>query len=152
MSLRHLSALAALCLGASLAPAAAPLARIDSFRVTALLAALDHDDFDTRQAADIELRRMGFRVLAYLREEQLRTPSFEVKDRLNRIIRDLDIRERLPDLVALLGHADARRRACAEATLRQAGPDQLPALEAQLARRTGAARLALRRIIADLSR
>ena len=95
---------------------------------------------------------MGPPVVAYLRDEQLRTASLEVKDRLNRMVRDLTVSERLPELEGQLGHADARHRASAEAALRQAGPDNLPALEAQLTRRHGAARRALERIISEVYR
>ena len=70
-------AVAALLIAAGLGRPAAPPAAIDSTRVTALLEALDADEFDTRQGADEELRGMGRAVVAYLQEEHLRTPSPE---------------------------------------------------------------------------
>lgn len=143
--------LTALLLASSLAFAAAPPRAIDSFRVTALLTALDDDSFDTRQAADAELRRMGPAVVAYLRDEQLRTASLEVKDRLNRMVRDLTVGERVPELAKMLDHADARHRAHAEETLRKAAADILPALEAQLSKHNGQTRRKLERFISEAS-
>ena len=128
MSLRLPYALAVLCVAAPFAAAAAPPVGIDSNRITILFSKLDEDAFETRQAADDELRGMGPGVVAYLREEHLRTASPEVRHRLDRIIRDLAIREHVPVLVGQLGHQDARYRASAEKMLLKAGPGHLAVL------------------------
>ncbi len=145
------SALLALLFAAGLAAAAAPPTGIDSSRVITLLLALDDDSFDVRQSADEELRGMGRAVVAYLREEHLRSPSLEVKARLGRMIDDLTVGERIPALVKQLGHDDSRFRVHAELTLRKASMENLPALEAELATWRGEGRRALERIIAAIA-
>jgi len=144
-------ALLALTLSAGLLSAAAPPAGIDSGRVSVLLRDLDDDAFAVRQSADEELRGMGRAVVAYIQEERLRSPSLEVRDRLERMMRDMSVGERIPTLVKQLGHADARFRTHAELTLRKAGVENLPALEAELLRGQGEGRRTLQRIIADLA-
>ncbi|MGL4553095.1 MAG: hypothetical protein ACRC33_18170 [Gemmataceae bacterium] len=141
-----------LCLPA-LAFTAAPPTRIDCDRVTALLRALDDDQFQARKDADDELRRMGKAVLPYLREEQLRTASLEVRDRLNKIARDLSADELVPTLVQQLTHSDARHRRHATFALGRLTADQLPALEAALTRGTAPeAKRVLEQMIAELRR
>lgn len=144
-------ALVALLLATGSLPAAGPRFTIDSFRVTALLESLDDDNFEVRQQADEELRQMGKAVVAYLREEHLRTKSPEVKDRLGRMIRDLSVHERIPQLVEMLSHKDQRFRTHAHRTLRNVSLDQLPVLEAELVKRNGEGRQQLQQIIAELS-
>jgi hypothetical protein len=144
-------AVAALLVAASLGRAAAPPVGVDCARVSALLQALDDDDFDTRQSADEELRGMGRAVVAYLQEEHLRTPSPEVKARLGFMIRDLTLGERIPELVKMLSHADGRFRSHAEVTLRKVSVEDLPALEAELVKGRPECRRIIQRIIADVS-
>lgn len=144
-------ALAALVLVAGSLSAAAPRPPLNSDRITALLEALDHDCFDVRQKADEELRSMGRAVMPYLRDEQLRTPSAEVKDRLTRMLNDLNVHERIPQLVQMLGDKDQRFRAHAERALRNVPVEQLPTLEAELKKGKGEPRRLLQRIIADIS-
>lgn len=144
-------ALFAALLLAAAAPAAAPPRQVDSDRVTVLLQMLDDDDFETRRAADDELRTLGRAVLPYLHDEHLRTASLEVRDRLGRMIRDLTVDERVPDLVKMLTHAEGRFRIHAAHCLRQLGPDQLPALEAALDRAASpSGRQLLQQLIAEL--
>jgi HEAT repeat protein len=144
-------ALAALVLVAGSLSAAAPPVAINSDRVTTLLEALDDDSFDVRQSADEELRAMGRAVVGYLRDEHLRTQSPEVRDRLSRMIHDLNVHERIPHLVRMLTHKDERFRTHAERALRNVPPAELPALEAELKKGSGEGRRKLERIIADIS-
>ncbi|NBO91522.1 MAG: HEAT repeat domain-containing protein [Planctomycetia bacterium] len=133
--------------------AAAPPTRIDSSKVSQLLRQLDDDEFDVRQTADFELRRMGKPVIPYLREEQLRTPSLEVRDRINKIVRDLRADEKIPDLIQQLNHRDARFRNHAIYSLNRLTTDQLPALEAALQRGISQeAKQVLQQVIAELRR
>ena len=147
---RRITPFALLLAPAILLAAAAPVG-IDSSRVTVLLQALDDDSFDVRQAADDELRGMGRAVIPYLREEHLRSPSPEVKGRLGRMIDDLSVGEGIPTLVKQLPHDDPRFRARAELALRKASRENLPALEAELTRRSGPGRRMLERIIAEIA-
>ncbi len=116
---------------ASLA-AVAPPANIDISRVKVLLHNLDAESFRTRQQADESLRALGKPVLPLLREERGRTASLEVRFRLDRIVHDLTLDERIPDLVQMLGHEDTQFRDRAEYALRQAGAAVVPLLQQQL--------------------
>jgi len=68
---------------------AAELAATDPDRILRLLSDLDDDSFDVRQRADQQLRQMGPGILPWLHDEYQRNPSFEVRDRVRRMIRDL---------------------------------------------------------------
>jgi hypothetical protein len=63
--------------------------RVDVDRVFRLLGDLDEDDYDVRQRADERLRALGPAVLPWLQDEYERNPSLEVRDRVRRMIRDL---------------------------------------------------------------
>jgi hypothetical protein len=135
------------------APAAAPPAPlVNRHRVAELLQKLDHDRFDTRQRADQALRQLGKPALPLLRAELERTTSVEVRYRLKRMVHDLTIDERLPDLIQQLGHSRPEFRALAGWELRQAGVAVVPLLEKQLeAGLDGERRKQLEKIIAELS-
>jgi hypothetical protein len=120
--------------------------------VRVLLRKLDADSFYTRQSADEALRAMGKPVLPLLRAERERTTSLEVRDRLDRMVRDLTFDEQVARLVRLLGHADPRYRDLAERTLRQSGSSVLPLLRKELRLGLDAqCRARLERIITDLT-
>jgi hypothetical protein len=118
------------CAGAL--PAAAPPGHFDAARVKGLLRRLDAEKFLTRQKADETLRGMGKTVLPLLREELAHTPSLEVRFRLTRMVADLTFDERVPELVHMLGNADAQFCAQAEHALRQAGASVVPLLKKEL--------------------
>ncbi|HEX5269764.1 MAG TPA: hypothetical protein VFW33_04715 [Gemmataceae bacterium] len=63
-----------------------PVARGDAVRVKALVAGLDHEDFDTRERAEGELARMGEGIAADLRAALARTTSAESRKRLQRLV------------------------------------------------------------------
>ncbi|MFQ3594020.1 MAG: hypothetical protein SNJ82_12640 [Gemmataceae bacterium] len=65
---------------------------IDADEVLRLLNDLDDDAFDVRQRADLRLRALGPAILPWLLDEYERNPSFEVRDRVRRMIRDLQSR------------------------------------------------------------
>jgi hypothetical protein len=133
------------------APAAAPPAGVDRARVRVLLRKLDADSFSTRQRADEALRAMGEPVLPLLRAERERTPSLEVRDRLDRMVRDLTF-DQVARLVRLLGHANPRYRDLADRALRQSGSSVLPLLRKELRAGLDAqCRARLERIITDLT-
>jgi len=113
-------------------PAAAPPARVDPALLGGLFRKLDAEDFFVRQKADADLRAMGKRVVAALREEMDRTRSLEVRWRLSRMVHDLTIDERVGDLVRLLNDSDAHMRERAGYALRQAGPGVVPLLRKEL--------------------
>lgn len=75
-------------LGTVLAAEAPP--RLDTDLVLRLLADLDDDTYAVRQQADDQLRSLGPRVLPWLQDEYERNPSLEVRDRVRRMIRDLE--------------------------------------------------------------
>jgi HEAT repeat protein len=153
MTLSRSLALALLVFCPALGFAAAPPTRIDSNRVTVLLGLLDDEEFEVRKNADDELRRMGKAVIPYLREEQLRSASLEVRDRLKKIVRDLGADEGVPTLIQQLTHEDARFRQHAAFALGRLTPDHLPALEAALRRGPAPqAKHVLERVIAELRR
>jgi hypothetical protein len=112
--------------------AAAPPAALNAARVKALLHKLDADSFHTRQQADESLRALGKAVLPLLREERSRTTSLEVRFRLDRMVHDLTIDERIPDLVRMLGHENTQFCEQAEYALRQAGASVVPLLQKEL--------------------
>jgi HEAT repeat protein len=153
MTLSRSLALALLVFCPALSFAAAPPTQIDSDRVTVLLGLLDDDEFEVRKNADDELRKMGKAVIPYLREEQMRSASLEVRDRLKKIVRDLSADEGVPTLVQQLTHKDARFRQHAVFALGRLTPDHLPALEAVLKRGTSPeAKRVLEQVIAELRR
>jgi hypothetical protein len=132
--------------------AAAPPVRLDSAHVKVLLRKLDADSFHTRQKADESLRALGKAVLPLLREELTCTTSLEVRFRLNRMVHDLTLDERIPGLVQMLGNTDAQNCAQAEHALRQAGAVVVPLLKKELTPTLeGEQRKRLERIIAELS-
>jgi hypothetical protein len=112
--------------------AVAPPAAVDSAHVKVLLHRLDADSFHTRQKADDTLRAMGNAVLPRLREELAHTTSLEVRSRLERIIHDLTIDERIGGLVQMLGHENPQFGEQAEYALRQAGTCVVPLLRKEL--------------------
>jgi hypothetical protein len=151
MQSRWICALLALLLAGNL-PAAAPPASVDSARVKVLLHKLDADRFDTRQRADETLRSMGKAVLPLLQDELKRTSSLEVRFRLDRMVHDLTIDERIGGLVQMLGHANEQFGQQAEYALRQAGPAVVPLLKKELQPTLDSARRKrLEKIIAELS-
>jgi hypothetical protein len=132
--------------------AAAPPGEVDRARVKVLLRKLDADNFFTRQRADGQLRALGKAVLPLLREERERTTSFEVRDRLDRMMRDLTFDEQIPTLVRLLGHASPVLGDQADRALRQAGLAVVPLLKKELNGNLDAPiRARVEKIIADLS-
>ncbi len=132
--------------------AAAPPAAVNSARVRVLLHRLDAESFHTRQMADETLRDMGKAVLPLLREELGRASSLEVRHRLDLMIQDLTIDERIPGLVQMLGHENAQFGAQAEYTLRQAGACVVPLLRRELTPTLDKQRRKrIERIIAELS-
>ncbi len=133
--------------------AAAPPARVDPVRVRVLLRKLDAENFFTRQRADETLRRLGKPVLPLLRAERERTTSLEVRDRLDRMLRDLTYDEQVADLVRMLGHASRENRDQADQVLRRSGPAVVPLLKKELqGDLDGRCRARLEKIIAELSR
>jgi hypothetical protein len=131
---------------------AAPPAGVDSAHVKLLLHRLDAESFHTRQKADETLRAMGKRVLPLLKEELARTSSLEVRHRLERMIHDLTIDERIPGLVKMLGDHDPRFGDQAEYTLRQAGACVVPLLQKELTPALdGQRRKRIEKIIAELT-
>ena len=146
------SACAASLLALAAAHAAAPPAPVDRCLVADLLRKLDHDRFDTRQRADQALRRLGKPALPLLRAELERTSSVEVRYRLKRMVHDLTIDERLPELIQQLGHSRPEFRALAGWELRQAGAAVVPLLEKELKAGLDAERRRqLEKIIAELA-
>lgn len=132
--------------------AAGPPVGVDRARVKVLLRRLDADNFFTRQRADEALRALGKPVLPLLREERERTTSFEVRDRLDRMLRDLTYDEEVSRLVRLLGHANPQFRDLAARALRQSGTSVLPLLRREFeAERDLQARNRLAQIITELS-
>jgi hypothetical protein len=132
--------------------AAAPPAGLDSARVKVLLHRLDAESFHTRQKADDTLRAMGKAVLPLLREERSRTASLEVRYRLDRMIHDLTIDERIPGLIQMLGHNNPQFGAQAEYALRQAGVCVVPLLKKELTPSLdGQRRKRIEKIIAELT-
>jgi hypothetical protein len=132
--------------------AAGPPAGVDPARVQVLLRKLDADNFFTRQRADESLRAMGKAVLPLLRAERERTRSFEVRDRLDRMMRDLTFDEQVPTLVRLLSHANTKYRDQADCALRQAGAAIVPVLQKELKGDLDSqGRKRLEKIIAELS-
>jgi hypothetical protein len=113
---------------------------------------LDAESFHTRQKADDTLRGMGKALLPKLREERTRTASLEVRYRLDRMIHDLTIDERIPGLVQMLIHDNPQYGAQAEFTLRQAGSCVVPLLKKELKPTLdGQRRKRIEKIIAELS-
>ncbi len=136
----------------SLTHAAAPPAAVNTARVKVLLHRLDAESFHTRQRADDALRAMGKAVLPLLRQELGRTSSLEVRHRLNAMIYDLTIDERIPSLVEMLGHQNAQFGAQAEYALRQAGSCVVPLLKKELTPTLDSQRRKrIEKIIAELS-
>jgi hypothetical protein len=134
------------------ASAAAPPGRVDPARVKVLLRKLDAESFFTRQRADQALRAMGKPVLPLLRAERERTKSLEVRDRIDRMVRDLTYDEQIAGLVRLLGHTNRQYREHADRALRQAGADVVPILKNELKGEMGVeGRARLEKIIAALS-
>jgi hypothetical protein len=132
--------------------AAAPPGGVDRARVKALVRKLDADNFFTRQRADQTLRAMGKTIVAVLREERDRSTSFEVRERLNRMLRDLAFDDQVPTLVRLLGHPNMQYRDQADRALRQAGASVIPLLKKELHSGLDAeSRGRLEKIIAELS-
>jgi hypothetical protein len=132
--------------------AAAPPGGVDAAQVKVLLHRLDADSFHTRQKADDTLRAMGKAVLPMLREELARTQSLEVRYRLERIVHDLTIDERIGDLVQMLGHENGQFCDQAEYALRQAGAAVVPLLKQALKPTLdGKRRKRIEKIIAELS-
>jgi hypothetical protein len=132
--------------------AAAPPVGVDGARVKVLLHRLDADSFHTRQKADDTLRAMGKVVLPMLREERGRTASLEARYRLDRMIHDLTIDERIPGLVHMLGNDNPQNFAQAEYALRQAGACVVPLLRKELKPTLdGQKRKRIEKIIAELS-
>jgi HEAT repeat protein len=139
-------------LAATAVDAAAPPGGVDRARVKVLLRRLDADNFFTRHRADLALRALGKPVLPLLREERARTMSFEVRDRLDRMLADLTFDEQVAHLVRLLGHARSDYRDQAECALRQTGPTVVPLLKKELAGELDAhSRQRLEKIVAELS-
>jgi hypothetical protein len=131
---------------------AAPPARMNPARVRVLLRKLDADNFFTRQRADEALRGLGKPVLPLLRAERQRTTSLEVRDRLDRMMRDLTFDEQVADLVRMLGHASRENRDQADQVLRRSGPAVVPLLKKELkGELDGRCRARLEKIIAELS-
>ncbi len=133
-------------------PAAAPLVTLDEAHVKVLLHKLDAESFQTRQKADDSLRALGKVALPLLRKEREETKSLEVRYRIDRIVNDLTIDERIPVLVRMLGHENAQFSDQAEYNLRQAGGSVVPllkkALNPEMAQPT---RKRIEKIIAELS-
>ena len=133
-------------------PAAAPPASPSPARVEVLLRQLDDDNFFTRLRADNSLRAMGKPVLPLLRAERERTTSLEVRERLDRMLRDLTFDEQVPNLVRLLSHANTQFRDQAEGVLLRASTSIVPLLKKELKGESNAeGRARLERIIAELS-
>jgi hypothetical protein len=132
--------------------AACPPPGVDRARVQVLLRKLDADNFFTRQRADATLRGMGKAVLPLLRAERERTTSCEVRDRLDRMMRDLTFDEQVPTLVRLLGHVNTALGAQADSALRQAGVAIVPLLKKELQGELDApSRARVEKLIAELS-
>jgi HEAT repeat protein len=129
-----------------------PSSAVNRARVKVLLRKLDDDSFFTRQRADENLRALGKAVVPLLRAERERTTSFEVRERLDRMLGELTFDEQVPDLVRLLGHANLQFRDHAEAVLLRAGSSILPLLKQQRQGELSAeGRTRLEKVIAALS-
>ena len=130
--------------------AAAPPER--SRHVAELVRKLDDDRFTVRQRADRALRKLGRPVVPQLRVELERTRSVEVRWRLTRIVYDLTVDERLPDLIRALGDSRADLREMADWELRRYGKAIVPLLRKELTPKLEKdQRVRLERIIAELS-
>ncbi|HEX5271655.1 MAG TPA: PQQ-binding-like beta-propeller repeat protein, partial [Gemmataceae bacterium] len=120
-----------------------PVAPADEKRVARLVADLDSDDFDTRQAATQELGRVGEATAAALRKALAGRPSEEVRRRAELLL------ERWGDPAP---RGEALRAVRAVEALEQAGTDEARDLMRRLAdgadgaHLTRAAKAALRRL------
>lgn len=154
MQTRRFCAFALVVIGlvASVASAVAPPSSLNARQVRTLIRRLDHESFDKRLAADNALREMGKPVVPYLRDELTRTDSLEVRHRLEVMVRDLTIDERLGQLVKQLGDKDARMRARADYALRQAGSAVVPLLQTQISNEPeGQRRRQMEKIVTELT-
>ena len=89
-----------------------PTEQIDSGRVAALIAELDHDEFETREKASAELEKLGRSVETALRKALENPPSGEARHRVTQLV-DRFTGSALP--------ADARRALRAVEVLEQVG-------------------------------
>jgi hypothetical protein len=146
-----LAALVIGCAGLRGARAAAPPV-LDPARVQALFVKLDDDRFAVRQRADRALRKLGKHALPLLRAELVRTTSLEVRKRLRRMVHDLTVDERIPDLVRQLGAPVANWAEAADWELRRYGKAVVPLLKKELTADLKAEqRSRVEKIIAELS-
>jgi hypothetical protein len=149
-ALRYAPVLLLCVLWSGAARAAAPPDR--GRHVAELVRQLDDDRFTVRQRADRALRKLGRPVVPQLRLELEHTKSVEVRWRLTRIIYDLTVDERLPDLIRALGDSHADLREMADWELRRYGKAIVPLLRKELtAKLDKDRRVRLERIIAELS-
>jgi hypothetical protein len=132
--------------------AAEPEAALDAKRVRALVKQLDARRYPMRQKADRQLRQFGEAVVPLLRKELDATRSAEVHRRLERIIHDLSLNERLLALIEDLDSNYFIIRERADREIRAYGKAALPLVRKELKNATDpGVRTRLKQIIADLS-
>jgi HEAT repeat protein len=137
--------------GGAAGRAAAP-PPLDLRRVGDLVRQLDDDRFRARERADRALRRCGPSAVPFLRDEQERTKSLEVRARLAKILKLLTAGERVPELVRQLGDSRSDNRELADYELRRYGGAVVPLLKKQLREPLDPdRRRLLEQIIADLA-
>jgi hypothetical protein len=133
-----------------LSQAAAP-PPLDGARLAALLKQLDDDDYDSRTAADRELRTVHRAALPVLRDTMARSPSLEVRHRLEGIIREITAGEHVPPLVRLLSEQQVDIQEQADYELRHFGKVIVPLLKKELKTASDEKlRQRLRQLITDL--
>ena len=100
----------------------------DPEQVRSLVKQLDDDEFDVRQKADAELRRLGNAVVPLLEKELKDTRSAEVRARLGKILDALQPLNALRPLIERLGNDRFEVREKATQELFQRGKEILPLL------------------------
>jgi hypothetical protein len=140
-------------LSSGLLPGAETEAAPDAKSVRALVKQLDAKRYAMRQKADRQLRRFGEAVVPLLRKELDATRSAEVHRRLERIIRDLSLNERILALIEDLDSNYFIIRERADREIRAYGKAILPVVKKELKNATDlGVRARLKQIIADLDK
>jgi hypothetical protein len=144
--------LGGIVLGGPVLPAD-PEAAPDAKRIRTLVKELDAKRYPVRQKADRQLRQLGEAVVPLLRKELDATRSAEVHRRLEKIIRDLSISERLLALIEDLDSSYFIIRERADREIRAYGKAALPLVKKELKKATDlGVRARLKQIIADLAK
>jgi hypothetical protein len=129
-------------------PATAP----DGKLVRALVKQLDDRHYAVRKKADRQLRKLGEPVVPLLRAELDAARSLEVCRRLERMIKDLTVNERVRALIEDLDSNYFAIRERADCQIRGFGKAILPLLKVELKKATDlGVRARLKQIIADLA-